>query len=239
MPKTVFQPRLIPGIAALATVALFVSLGQWQSGKAQRRSAEIEQHQARSQQGAWRLGAALVDAQEVQDMPVTVRGTYEAQKQFFIDNRQENGKPGLHVITPLKLQDSEVRILVNRGWVGWGVSRGNIPTVEVPAGTVEVTGLAAIPSTKKFFLMPAHEDSNPRLWTRLDLSRFEATYPGALQPVVVLQNPDDAQDTLVRKWPPPEDRVAMHKSYALQWYGMAVALIIFYLVASLRKKESA
>jgi surfeit locus 1 family protein len=64
------------------------------------------------------------------------------------------------------------------------------------------------------------------------MERFAKEASFAVQPVVVLQSGEG--DGLVRKWPPPEDRVARHQSYAYQWFGMAVALLIFYAVASVR-----
>lgn len=231
-----FRPRWIPGFAAALGIALFVHLGQWQAGKAELRSAEIERHEQRAKLGPYRLTPELVRAQDLQDAPVTVRGEYEADGQFYVDNRQEEGKAGVHVVTPLRIEGSQTRVLVNRGWIGWGPSRASLPQAQPPAGVVEVSGIAAEPSRKKFFLMPDHEDSNPRLWTRLDLERFARQHPQALQPVVVLQNPGDASDGLVRNWPAPEDRVGMHRSYALQWYGMAVALFVFYCAASLRRR---
>lgn len=239
MPELLFRPRLVPGIAVALGVALFVNLGQWQAGKAERRIAEIQEHQERGQHAAYRLGAALVPADQLRDMPVSVRGQFEPHLRFYVDNRQMDGKPGLHLVMPLRIEGSQTRVLVNRGWVGWPDRRSALPDVATPDGVVEINGVAAVPSGKKFFLMPAHEDANPALWTRLDLERFEKTNPGPLQTVVVLQSDAGATDALVRKWPPPEDRVAMHQSYSLQWFGMAVALVIFYGVASLRKKESA
>lgn len=237
-----FQPRISATLGVIAGVALFVYLGLWQAGKAERRQAEITQHEQRGRLGPYQLGPGMIQAEQIQDAPVSVRGVFEAEKQFYIDNRQEEGKPGIHVITPLRIEGSQTRVLINRGWVGWGASRGSIPAVETPAGEVQINGVAALPSTKKFFLMPDHEDANPRLWTRLDLQRYAKLHPEPLQPVVVLQNPPDANApaekgvSLIRHWPPPEDRVAMHQSYSLQWFAMAAALIVFYLVASLRRR---
>jgi len=239
MPKLLFRPRLIPGIAVALCVALFIHLGQWQGGKAQQRQAEISEHVERGQHAAYRLTAALVGAEEMRDMPVSVRGHFEPENRFFVDNRLMGGKPGLHLVMPLRIEGSDTRVLVNRGWVAWPDRRSTLPEVVTPAGEIDVSGVASVPSGKKFFLMPDHEDANPALWTRLDLERFEKLHPGALQPVVLLQNEAGATDTLVRKWPPPEDRVAMHQSYSMQWFAMALALVIFYGVASLRKKESA
>lgn len=222
-------------MAALLGVLMFVSLGRWQAGKGNRLEAELALMQARHALGAVRVGGTPVDAEQLRDAPIAVSGFYEPQRQFFIDNRQLDGQPGVHVITPLRLEGSEMRILVNRGWIGWTLGRGVLPVVDVPAGLVNVHGIASVPSTKKFFLMSEQTES-ARLWPRVDLARYASQSGQKVQPVVLLQNQNDAPDKLVRRWDPPEDRVAKHRGYAFQWFGMAAALLVFYLVASVRKK---
>jgi surfeit locus 1 family protein len=239
MHNRTFRPHWIPTLAAAAGLVLFVNLGLWQSGKGEKRAAEIAQHAQRAAQGALQMEGKLLQAQEVQDFPVSVRGVFAPEQQFFIDNRQENGKPGVHVITPLRITGSQTMVLVNRGWVGWGDSRAVLPSVPVPAGEVQVSGLASVPSMKQFFLMPDHPEERATLWIRVDLQRFAQQSSHPVQPFVILQNDESARDDLVRHWPPPEDRVAMHESYALQWFSMAVGLLVFWFVASLRKKETA
>lgn len=238
MPSPRCHFRLLPALATLCGLVLFVYLGLWQSGKGDRLAAELAQRAARHQLGATPITGSLVDAVALQDAPITVTGYYEPQGQIFLDNRQEGDLPGVHVITPLKIDGSDTRILVNRGWVGWGSGRGVLPNVGTPGGKVQATGLAFVPSTKKFFLMPDHPEAASQLWSRLDLARAAALLGKPLQPVVLLQNKGDAADTLVRNWAPPEDRVGMHRGYAFQWFGMAVALLMFYLVASFRKGDA-
>ena len=237
MPVLRFQFRPIPTLATLLGLALFMSLGQWQSGKGQRLAAELAQRAQRSQLGALPVTSTLLDANQVQDMPLTVTGRYDAQLQVLLDNRQENGQPGVHVITPLKIDGGQTRILVNRGWIGWSQGRGVLPVVATPSGLVQITGLAHVPSTKKFLLMP--DQPQERLWSRIDLARFEKLIGQPLQPVVLQQTGGDAPDALLRHWPPPEDRVSKHQAYAFQWFGMAGALLLFYLVTGWRSDESA
>jgi surfeit locus 1 family protein len=238
MSQNRFQIRLIPTLAMLLGLAMFIYLGLWQAGKGDRLAWELAQRAQRSQLGPAVVTGELLDAQAAQDAAFTVVGTYEAQHQIFLDNRQENDQPGVHVITPLKIDGSETRILVNRGWVGWTQGRAVLPVVATPVGRVQVTGLANVPSTKKFFLMPDHPEAQAKLWSRVDLPRFEQLIGHRLQPVVLQQTGGDAPDTLVRHWAPPEDRVGMHRGYAFQWFGMAAALLLFYLFASFRKSES-
>jgi surfeit locus 1 family protein len=238
MSQNRFQIRLIPTLAMLLGLAMFIYLGLWQAGKGDRLAWELAQRAQRSQLGPAVVTGELLDAQAAQDAAFTVVGTYEAQHQIFLDNRQENDQPGVHVITPLKIDGSETRILVNRGWVGWTQGRAVLPVVATPVGRVQVTGLANVPSTKKFFLMPDHPEAQAKLWSRVDLPRFEQLIGHRLQPVVLQQTGGDAPDTLVRHWAPPEDRVGMHRGYAFQWFGMAAALLLFYLFTSFRKGES-
>jgi surfeit locus 1 family protein len=239
MHKRYFHPHLIPTLAMLAGMVLFVNLGLWQAGKGDRRADELAQHAARAKHGAVQVLAELLPPEQVQDFPVVVRGMYEPEQQFFVDNRQEGGKPGLHVITPLRISGSQTRVLVNRGWIGWGQSRDVLPQVPVPGGEVQVNGVAHIPGTKKFFLMPEHADEKPTLWSRPDLQRYAKTSGHTVQNFLILQNQSDTSDTLLRHWPPPEDRVAMHESYALQWFSMAAGLLFFWMAASVRKSDVA
>lgn len=239
MPKLHFQFRLAPVLATLAGLLLFVGLGLWQSGKGQRLAEERARHVQRGALPALRVGDRLLQPEQVRDAKITVSGRYETEFQFFVDNRQEDGRPGVHVVTPLKVGASEVRILVNRGWVAWPDRSLPLPKVATPDGVVQVNGVANVPSTRKFFLMPERMEVNPKLWARVDIARAEKMLGQPVQPVVLLQSQGDAMDGLVRRFPPPEDRVAMHQGYAFQWFGMALALAVFFLVTGFRREDSA
>lgn len=232
-----FLIRLIPTLAMLTGLALFIYLGLWQAGKGERLAAELAQRALRNQLEPTPVFAELLDAQRMQDAPLMVTGTYDAEHQIFLDNRQEKGLPGVHVITPLKIEGSETRILVNRGWVGWLQGRSVLPVLATPAGRVKIIGLASVPSTKKFFLMPDHAQAQTKLWPRIDMPQFEKIIGHPLQPVVLQQTGGDAPDTLVRHWTPNEDRVAKHQGYAFQWFGMAAALLLFYLFSLFYKGQ--
>jgi surfeit locus 1 family protein len=226
----------MPTLATAAGLALLVHLGLWQHGKAVRSELAAAQHQQRSTLPPEPIGAALLDPQRADGARFTVRGQYEPARQFFIDNRQEDGVPGVHVVTPLRIDGSDTRILVDRGWTAWPHGRrGELPQVPSPGGTVQVTGTAQVPSTKPFFLMPDRPDPQPRLWNRIDLDRVAAQLGQPIQPVVLLQDAGALPDGLVRHWPAPEDRALKHRSYALQWFAMALALLVFWAVASLRR----
>lgn len=229
-----FQPRLIPGLAVLALLALFIHLGLWQAGKAERSRELAALYAARSKHPPIQIGTRPVKPEDLVYAHVVVRGEYEAAHQFYLDNQVENGRPGVHVITPLKIEGGDTRVLVNRGWAAWA-DRQARPHVDTPVGTVEITGIAVIPHQQNYLLMPDRREVWPELWSALDVNRFAEKTTYQLQPVILHLTSPGQDGNLVIVRPQPEDKTAMHKGYALQWFGMAAVLLGFYIWTSFRK----
>lgn len=219
---------IVPALATALGVGLFVHLGLWQQGKAERVRATLAQHEARARQPPAVIGPERIDPAQADSSRFTVRGHFEPAHQFFVDNRQEDGQAGVHVVTPLRIDQSETRILINRGWIGWPGGRRVLPRVPVPDGLVQVTGTAQVPSTRQNLWTPDRQEAEPDLWPRIDLARYSAMSGRTVQPVVLLQDDGSANDGLVRHWPAPENRAPMHASYAFQWFGIAAALVAFF-----------
>ena len=226
--------RLIKGLAVLSLLALFVHLGLWQAGKAERGEALRSLYDARSKLPPHPIGTRLILTEDVVFSQVKVRGEYDAAHQFYIDNQVEDGRPGVHVITPLRIEGGQTRVLVNRGWLAWA-DRRVAPQAKVPDGMVEIRGIAALAAEKKYLLMPERQEAWRELWSQLDIKRFALETGYTVQPVVIHLTTPGQNDALIRIIPQPEDKVAMHQGYAMQWFGMAAALLGFYLITSFRK----
>ena len=230
-----FQFRWIPFIATVLLMAVFLRLGWWQWTKGLDVERQVALHDARSAVNPLLLGSQLVNAKEVDGMTVMVRGHYDAAQQFLLDNQQHQGRPGVHVITPLQIEGTQVRVLVNRGWVGWGNSRAILPEVSVPTGRVEVRGRAALPSGKAPAFVSEAVGDTETLRTRIRLDEIQAKQDHPVQPIVVLMTDGDAADGLLRDWPELTNKAPMHKGYAAQWFLMAALLLVFFLRSSYRK----
>ena len=57
---------------------------------------------------------------------------------------------------------------------------------------------------------------------------------GLKQPIVIEQQ-SALDDGLVREWRPPDTGVNTHYAYALQWFAMALAIAVIYLVTHVRR----
>ncbi len=217
-------------------VALFVHLGQWQQGKADRKREAQQTLERRHLRGPVPLPTALIaEPDAFRYAPVTLRGTFEPQRQFLVDNRVQGDVAGYHVVTPLRLAGSEVRVLVNRGWIPAPALHSVVPRVETPAGEVELTGTAVVPG-RGFFTLGAPPDDRTwqPVWPHLDLERFRKLAPWAVQPVVVELEASSTAG-FVRHWPRPDERWERHQSYALQWFGFAASAVAIWAFVSWKR----
>lgn len=232
-----FRPGLWPTLAVAALLPALVALGFWQLQRADEKRALQEEYDARAQGPAVRIEPRRQRAADLRFYRVTARGRYETANQLYLDNRVHQGQAGYHVVTPLRIEDSEVRVLVNRGWIALGPDRAQLPAAPVPAGAQEVTGIATVPSDKPFRLGPEAplRDDGRTVWQHMDLARFAAAVRYPVQPVVVLLDPQSPAAGLVRDWNRLDAGIAVHQGYAFQWFALAVALIAFYLFLGWRR----
>lgn len=233
-----FRPRLWPTLAAAALIPLFIAAGQWQWGKAElkaERQCELDLRQA---QPAVTVPATIADPLSFEYRHAMAHGYYESQHEILIDNQVRQGRAGYHVVTPLRLEGSEMRVLVNRGWVPALPERREVPATPAPQGLVEVDGTAVIPSQRFFTLQQTGPQDGPeRVWQNLDLARYRSAARFPIQPFVIELSPDSSAGGYVREWRRPDDRRQVNVGYAFQWWGFAATTVALWLFFSFRRKS--
>lgn len=229
-----FRPKLLPTLATLALLPLLVQLGLWQWHKAQAKE-ELQQ----------RIDALAtvpplwIGPQTPMDLArqrrVTVRGHYETAHQILLDNQIHGEQAGYHVLTTLRIEGGETRVLVNRGWVAVGRSRAVLPDIAPPRGVVTLSGTVWQAATPQLALA-APTPSGP-VWPVFDAARYRAQVPFAMQPFAIRLDPG-APGCYVCEWPRVDEKIGMHRGYAAQWFGMALVLVVFYVHASVTRERS-
>jgi surfeit locus 1 family protein len=137
---------------------------------------------------------------------------------------------------PLALDGGKRHVLVNRGWVAGTRDRSRLPEVRTPAGTVEITGRATLPSARFLELAPGSTEG--KVWQNLTLERYRQAVSIPLQPFVIQQE-SPLDDGLVREWDPPDLGIDKHYGYAVQWLALAVTTLVFYLVTHVKRRPQA
>jgi len=229
------RPRLIPTIAAIAAVALFVAAGNWQRGRMEAKEALRAELDAAGRMAPVDL-ASLSSATAwaaLRFRTVTAAGEFDARRQILIDNKVHAGRAGYDVVAPLRMADGRA-VLVARGWVAQGASRDVLPDAPPPSGPVTVSGRLAIPPARYVELKA--EATPGTVWQNLDPERFAAATGLAVLPAVIEQT-IPANDGLVRDWPAPDFGIQTHRIYMLQWYAFAALAVVLWLLLNLRRSR--
>ncbi|PTR14995.1 surfeit locus 1 family protein [Nitrosospira sp. Nsp2] len=230
-----FKPRLWSTVVAAVVITIMVQLGNWQLSRAQEKDSRQERLDHLSREPAVALPSAEVKLEDFQYRQVEARGEYVSGHTIYLDNKIYKGVAGYQIVTPLRIGTSSMHVLVNRGWAPADRDRSKLPEVRTPPGPVIVSGIATTAMQKTLEL--SQDMVSGRVWENLDLNRYRGATGLALQPVMILQK-DDVQDGLVRQWPRPDSGSAKNLGYAVQWFAMALGVLIIYLVLSGKRERS-
>lgn len=233
----VFAPRAVGVVLAGLGLALFVSLGYWQLGRAREKQALFDSFMAGSQDTVDATGLGFDELARYQH--VRLRGSYDATRQILLDNMPSvAGRPGYRVLTPFARADGRGWLLVDRGWVPLGATREDLPDVTVGVREREVSGILDVLPIPGLRVGPAASPGASG-WPRVLLFPTEADVESALGVNVesrIILLDAGAPDGFERKWRPslgfgPE----RHLGYAIQWFAFALVTVVLFVALNLRR----
>jgi len=234
--KRLFAPRAWSVLLTAVALAVFVSLGNWQLGRARDKQALTASFMAGSASTVDAAGLGFESLDRYQH--VRLRGRYDSARQVLLDNMPSaTGQPGYRVLTPLLRADGRRTALVDRGWVPLGATRAELPDVTVGADEREVTGILDGLPVPGLRVGPAAAGADA--WPRVLLFPTEADVESALgvdvESRIILLDPG-AADGFERQWRPalgfgPE----RHLGYAIQWFAFALVTVALFISLNLRQ----
>jgi surfeit locus 1 family protein len=236
----VFSPRPFTTGLAIALLIALIALGRWQLERAGEKRALYQAFDAGTD--ATRLIDAATPAL-ARYRHVRAYGAYDSARQILIDNMSNSrGQAGYYVITPFAFA-SGGWILVNRGWVPLGASRAIKPAVSVSAQAREISGRAddlpraGIELGHGVGLAPPYPVV-ANFPTRAEIASLLKDGRWSRAADLVLLDPGEP-DGYLREWHPPGFPPIRHIAYAVQWFGLALALAVIYVVTNFRRATSA
>jgi surfeit locus 1 family protein len=242
--STLREKRLIwPGIATLLGVAFLIALGTWQMQRLAWKQSLMGSIAERVHAKPVALAVAEERAAEGGDVEYTrvvAEGELVNDREIHLYALDENGGPGFHVITPLKLADGSL-VLVNRGFVPNDLKDPARRSAGQLSGAARVTGLLRHGDQQGMFI-PAN-DASRNIWYWRDTTAMATAAAGPGGPRVHSFIIDqEAEPAPPGGWPKGGvTRLTLsnrHLEYALTWYGLAVALVgVFLAFAVSRWKQ--
>jgi surfeit locus 1 family protein len=216
--------RLIgPGLMTIAMLAVLIGLGTWQVQRLQWKRAIL----ASIAQAEASPPIPLTNAPEPYTKVVatgTLRDDLSALYGAEVRDTRSGPELGGELIVPLE-RDGQPPLLVDRGWV----PNARRSPLTQPQGQVSIIGYVRPADQKSWF--SAKDDVPGR--------QFFTLNPAAI--AHALQLPAIAPFTLVAlgealpdRWPAPAQHLPQppnnHLSYAITWYGLAVALVVIFIL---------
>ncbi|MEP1551135.1 MAG: SURF1 family protein [Paraglaciecola sp.] len=226
---------LIASLVTFTAVVIMFALGVWQLQRAQEKTERLLSVKEAESTGQTTLQNLLKKhSDNMLDMPVSMRGKAENLRYFLVDNKIYQGRVGYHVLVPVNTQQGW--LLTNFGWVAAMSSRNTLPTVKLHSDLTEYFGMVSIPIKNVMVQETAKLDGDwPKLLQQVDLEIMQQHLQQSLLPFVVLLN-QDSESGFERHWQrvvmPPEK----HFAYAAQWFLLAIAAVVIFVVAH-RKKQ--
>lgn len=231
------RPRWLPWIAAGFAIVLFSGLGIWQLQRAAEKRAVIASLEDGRQPVLQRLPGTPTALREAARREVRIEGRYEGERQFLLDNRILEGRPGFDVLTPLVLDDGR-RVLVDRGWVAAGPGREPVESVELAlAERITVEGRLWLPESGIALgdAVTPGEDW-PRLATRIDFAALEEALGRDLVPAVIRAKGDASWHFRPRDLQPRFGPMR-HYGYAFQWFALALTVLALACILEWRRRR--
>ena len=210
-------------------LAVLFTLGTWQLIRGLEK-AEIESASAQPSISPQLVERAPARWSDLNYQQVTLEGQWLNEQTFLMDNRLYRGQVGYEVLVPFKLAGDGTIVLVNRGWIDSQTSEQIPIPQQSDSGHISPNGQLYQPQ-KGFTLGQtfAGQISWPLVILYYDFKALSDALEAELAPVVVVLD-SKHRDSLVRIWQPSTIPASRHYGYAVQWWGLALTLLVFGLI---------
>lgn len=224
---------------ALAGVALFCTAGFWQLSRAEEKKV-LETAFIAGGSGELLDGLpADAEAADLRYGRIRISGRFDSGQQVLLDNMVQNTRAGYQVLTPFRTAAGTV--MVNRGWVPAAGDRRRLPDVSVGEDTRTLTGRLdslPVPGLRLAAETPARDAQWPRVLNFPTADELGGQLGYAIRGYQLLMDADQP-DGFVRAWKPREMAAEQHLAYAVQWFGLAAAVVVIYVILVLRRSRAA
>ena len=228
-------------------MAIGCSAGVWQLSRANTKIALAANLQARQQMPILSANAGPWTLEEASERRMIAHGKYIPESAIWLDNRPRPVPPvgsasaqsGFYLLMPLRLEGGDEVLWVNRGWAPRNnENRETLPPVQTPNKVVNIEGVVFAHPGKVYELGSGKisaDINKPRIEQNFDLTAEGKLHGWNQLPFILREIEVGAEDGLLRDWAPLTSGVDRHYAYAFQWFALAFAGFLFWLLSGLRQ----
>jgi cytochrome oxidase assembly protein ShyY1 len=210
------------------------ALGNWQLQRAEQKTLRllaIEQAAETEQVDLQQVSNGKIE--QLLDMPVNFEGTADAEHFFLLDNKIHKGRVGYQVLVPMQTYSGTV--MTNFGWVAATSSRDILPNIQINNKEMRYAGVLSLPLDNIMVKETAVVDGDwPKVLQQTDLDIIQQHYKKQILPFVVLLTAEE-NSFFIRDWQPVVMAPEKHIAYAAQWFLLAFAGLVVFIIAQRNK----
>jgi surfeit locus 1 family protein len=218
------RPLLPPIVLTVVFALVCIRLGFWQLGRLEERRTWNTHLEQRLVAAPIAITALPPDSATGHYRRVSAHGRFDFGRQVALATRSFQGSPGVHLLTPLQLDDGAT-VMVNRGWV-YAPDAMTIDAAkwrEWEGDTVTVSGYAETWSGRETVPVP----DSLRVVRALDSSAVARLVGAPILTYYLAQTSDSARGTeRPVRLSAPVLSDGSHRSYAIQWFSFALIALV-------------
>ncbi len=231
----IFTPKLIPTLTFMMVFPILIGLGIWQLNRASYKQQVLVKLEQRGNKKPLTWQMLNQPTTRIQYRRVVLTGYYDNRHQVLLDNQVANHRVGYQVLTPFISPSSNKMVLVNRGFIPRLSDRRHLPKIKPVLGLQTISGMIKQPPKKVFVLKETSDSTHwPLLMQALRLKKITRALNQPLYPFIILLSPK-ANHGFLRQWTNTTTSVTKHRGYAIQWFALALTLVIIYIVVNTRR----
>ena len=213
--------KLLFSVFVYFIILTLLSLGFWQIYRLNWKLELIEQIENSLKNDP----VELSNIEKKNYLRIKTSGDIDFDKQIYLYNLNDAGKPGFEVINPIKIGDENS--LVNRGWIPF--EKKDLPEINL-VNQNQIVGTLML-QTKPSTFKPEN-DIEKNYWFTLDREDILKFTGRNFSEYVIYLNGDYK---IPKPWVITAKISNNHKKYAITWFSMAISILLIYLY--FRKKN--
>ena len=224
MKRKKFNPGLRITIFFVIFAAVFFSLGIWQIERGQTKTQIMSEFENKLTKEP-----IYLNAESKKWDRVSVSGKWENKKQLLIDNVIHQGIAGYKVLTPLRINETNKLILIDRGWIKQNKFRDQLPDIQIPDDFESVSGTLEQPELGLVLSDELISNNWPKISQTKNVEVISKAYTEEIFPMILLADPLLKNSLEYIKITPTNMTPIKHYGYSSQWFLMFIVLCFMYI----------
>lgn len=225
-------------LLCLLLFSLCIVLGIWQLHRYSYKKTLLLTYQKRLTDAPQNV-KQIANLSDQQFQAVKAQGRYLNSETVLLQNRFYHDELGFEVFTPLQMPNDKKLLLIDRGWVKKPDNQP-LPDIQAVTSLQEIKGHIKLLNEYQFILGKniLQPEKKPLVAERVDLNELSQIIHQSFYPFIVrLDVNAKNENNFVRDWTIVTVLPQRHMAYAIQWFALALVLLIAYFCFCCEEKK--